>query len=279
MSRQLTRQEPVRAVAPPPAAEPIDALSLDLSDARVLIGSDLHAWPGIITTGMRSFLWAAKKLKPDVICLNGDTIDGATLSRFPRSGWDLRPSLKQEIQAAQAFLADVRKASPKAHHVLVRGNHCQRVENALANKVPEFEGMLGTRFEDLFPDWTVCWSLELPGTTIKHRWHNGQNATRQNALKSGRHYVTGHLHSLQTTALTDLGGTRFGVDTGTLADPYGPQFRYCEGAPRDHRSGWVLLNYQDGKLLWPEIGAVTDERAGEFCFRGRIEQVQPRSLH
>jgi hypothetical protein len=268
------------ALALPPAlVQSIDEYTLDLPNARVLIGSDAHVWPGPYTTGMRSFLWAAKKLKPDVICLNGDTIDGATLSRFPRAGWDYRPTLRQEVQAAQAFLADVRKAAPKAQRFLIRGNHCQRVENAIANKLPEFEGMLGTRFEDLFPAWTVCWSLELPGTTIKHRWHNGQNAARQNTLKSGRHYVTGHLHSLGVQAVTDLNGTRFGIDTGTLADPYGPQFRYCEGAPRDHRSGWVFLTYQDGNLLWPEFGAVTEEKAGAFSFRGRIERVDAPKLH
>ena len=202
-----------------------------------------------MTIGMRSFLWGARKLKPDVVCLNGDVVDGATLSRFPRPGWQLRLALKDEIQAAQAFLANVRKASPKAEHVYTRGNHCSRVENALANRLPEFEGMPGTRLEELFPDWVVCGSLELPGTTIKHRWHNGQNAARQNTLKSGRHYVTGHLHSLQVTAILDLDGTRYGVDTGTLADPYGPQFSYCERAPRAYRSGWVFLTYQDGNLL------------------------------
>lgn len=84
---------------------PPDTLSLDLPDGRVLIGSDLHAWPGVITTGMRSFIWAVKKLKPDVVVLNGDTIDGATLSRFPRIGWDYRPDLIQEVEAAQSFLA------------------------------------------------------------------------------------------------------------------------------------------------------------------------------
>jgi len=54
---------------------------------------------------------------------------------------------------------------------------------------------------------------------------------------------------LQVTAVSDLGGTRYGVDTGTLADPYGPQFSYCERAPRAYRSGWVFLTYQDGNLL------------------------------
>jgi len=153
-----------------------------------------------------------------------------------------------------------------------------RVEAALANKVPEFEGMPGTRLEELFPDWTVCWELRLPRTTIKHRWHNGANAPRQNALKSGRHYVTGHLHSLQTIALTDAEEIRFGVDTGTLAAVDGPQFGYCERNPRDWRSGWALLTYADGELLWPELGAVVNEANGTWSWRGRIHQVEPVSL-
>jgi hypothetical protein len=244
--------------------------AIDLPNGRVLVGSDLHAWPGSLTTAMQSFLWAARELEPDVVVLNGDILDGATLSRFPRAGWERRPTLIEEVAAAQSFLRAVRQASPGAEHILVRGNHDMRFENVLANKVPEYERMLGTRLEDVFPEWTVCWAVELPGTTIKHRYHNGQHATRQNALKSGRSYVTGHLHSLQVTALTDLQGTRFGVDTGTLAAVDGPQFGYAEGAPRDWRSGWVLLTYLAGTLLWPEVGAVVSEAEGTWSWRGRL---------
>lgn len=275
----MTRLEPAWAPPPPTLVQSINAHTIDLPNGRVLVGSDVHAWPGPLTTGMQSFLWAARELKPDVVILNGDVLDGATLSRFPRSGWERRPTLVEEVAAAQAFLRAVRKASPGAQHVYVRGNHDQRAENVLSNKIPEYEGMFGTRLEDFFEDWIVCWSLELPGTTVKHRWHNGQNATRQNTLKSGRHYVTGHLHSLQVTALTDLEGTRFGVDTGTLADVNGPQFGYTEGAPRDWRSGWVLLTYQSGSLLWPEIGAVVSETEGTWSWRGRLFSVnQPPAV-
>jgi hypothetical protein len=224
---------------------------------------------------MSSFIWACKTLKPSVVVLDGDLLDGATLSRFPRIGWQTRPTLAEEVVAAQAFGAAVRKAAPHAKRVLIRGNHDMRVESALANKLPEFEGMLGSRLEDLFPDWTVAWELCLPRTTIKHRWHNGQNATRQNALKSGRHFVTGHLHSLGVQPVTDAEGTRFGVYTGTLAAVDGPQFGYCERNPRDWRSGWVLLTYADGELLWPEIAVVADEDEGTWSWRGRIHHVEP----
>jgi hypothetical protein len=76
---------------------------------------------------------------------------------------------------------------------------------------------------------------------------------------------------LQVTAVSDLGGTRYGVDTGTLADPYGPQFSYCEGAPRDHRSGWAFLTYQGGNLLWPEL-CLADDTTGTWQWRGQIYQ-------
>jgi hypothetical protein len=224
---------------------------------------------------MSSFIWACKTLKPAVVALNGDLLDGATLSRFPRTGWERRPNLVEEVRAAQDFGTAVRKAAPHAKRVLIRGNHDQRVEGALANKLPEFEGMPGSRLEDRFPDWTVGWELRLPRTTIKHRWHNGANAPRQNALKSGRHFVTGHLHSLGVQPVTDAEGTRFGVDTGTLAAVDGPQFGYCERNPRDWRSGWVLLTYAGGELLFPEIAAVVNETEGTWSWRGRIHHVEP----
>jgi hypothetical protein len=84
------------------------------------------------------------------------------------------------------------------------------------------------------------------------------------------------LHSLQAIAITDLQGTRYGVDTGTLAAVDGPQFGYAEGAPRDWRSGWVLLTYLNGSLLWPEVGAVVSEDEGTWSWRGRVFSVDRR---
>jgi hypothetical protein len=243
-------------------------------NGTVLVGSDAHIWPGPPTTAMSSFVWACKNLNPTIVCLNGDVLDGATISRFPRDSWAPRPNLVEELAACQAQLRAIRKASPDAEHIWTRGNHDARWEKALAGKVPEFEGIAGTRLADHFPDWQHCEVLELPGCTIKHRFGGGAGAARSNALKAGRSYVTGHLHALQVCALTDLQGTRFGVDTGTLAAVNGPQFAYCEHAPRDWRAGWVLLTWQGGRLIYPEPALVTDEQAGEFSFRGQLHTVE-----
>lgn len=85
--------------------------------------------------------------------------------------------------------------------------------------------------------------------------------------------VTGHLHALQVRPWTDYRGTRYAVDTGTLACPTGEQFTYSEDSPANHRSGFAVLTFHKGKLLPPELLEVVDEEEGMICFRGQIVRV------
>jgi hypothetical protein len=225
---------------------------------------------------MKSFLWACETLKPDVTVMLGDVLDGATVSRFGRDDWGRRPSLAEELAACRVWLDAIRAAAPDAERIWVRGNHDQRLEKIIANKMPELEGVRMTRLADHFPDWVHCWRVELPGTELKHRWHAGADSARKNALKSGLNYFCGHDHALQVTRVTDRNGTRWGGSTGTLADVDGPQFAYSEHAPKDHCSGWILLTFENGRLLPPEMGVVTGP--SEFSFRGQLFHVE-RALH
>jgi hypothetical protein len=62
------------------------------------------------------------------------------------------------------------------------------------------------------------------------------------------------------------------VDTGTLADPLGPQFEnYLEQSPTNWRSGFVVLTFKDGRLLWPEVVKVF--APGLIEFRGAVMDV------
>ena len=107
---------------------------------------------------------------------------------------------------------------------------------------------------------------------IKHRYKGGIHATHNNTLWAGKTVVTGHLHSLKVTPFSDYNGIRWGVDTGTLADPYGPQFEnYTEQNPANWRSGFVVLTFKDGTLLDPEIVRVVGER--KVSFRGEVVRV------
>jgi hypothetical protein len=237
-------------------------IDIDIQDGFVLVGSDAHYHPGIVSTAHRAFVSLCKELRPVAVVMNGDAFDGATISRHPRIGWDNKPTVIQELDAVKERLADIEPHSKNLYWPL--GNHDARYETYLAAHAPEYQGIKGFHLKDHFPLWRPCWALWINGdVVIKHKWHNGVHATYNNTLKSGKSIVTGHLHSLKVAPWSDYNGTRFAVDTGTLAAPYGPQFSdYTELNPVNWRSGFAVLRFKDGRLLWPSLVHVLDEDAG-----------------
>lgn len=248
-----------------------------IENGTVLVFSDAHFWPGIRTTAFKGLLWAIDELKPKAVVCNGDAFDGASISRFPRIGWDSKPSVIQELKACEASLGEIEETAKKARHnvklIWPLGNHDARFENRLAQNASEFEGVKGFHLKDHFPAWHPCWSVWLTDdVVVKHRYKGGIHATHNNTVGGGKSIVTGHLHSLKVTPYTDYNGTRYGVDTGTLADIEGPQFvDYLEDSPTNWRSGFVVLTFVKGEMLWPEIVAKHSE--GKIQFRGEIIDV------
>jgi hypothetical protein len=248
-----------------------------MTDGIVLVFSDAHFWPGIRSTAFKGLLWAIERLKPHVIINNGDAFDGANISRYPRIGWTHQPSVKQELEACQEALGEIETASHKARHhtqlIWPLGNHDSRFETKLAQSASEFEGVQGTALKDHFPKWHPCWSCWLTDNVIvKHRYKGGIHATHQNTQSAGISIITGHLHSLKCTPYSDYRGTRFGVDTGTLAEIDGPQFMdYLEDSPVNWRSGFAVLTFKDSKMLWPEL--VSKHEDGIIDFRGQLIDV------
>lgn len=148
-----------------------------------------------------------------------------------------------------------------------------RFDTKLASMAPEYAGVRGIELADHFdPDWQKAWSVWINNTvTIKHRIKGGTHATHNNTLHAGISTVTGHLHSLKVTPFTDYRATRWGVDCGSLATPYGPQFEYMEDSPRSWRSGFAVLTFRNYELLWPEIVWARNETEVEF--RGQVISV------
>lgn len=270
----------IRILAPPkntsartyesqyPARVPVS-----VQDGVVLIGSDAHYWPDIVTPAHRALCKLSEALKPKAVILNGDVLDGASISRHPALGWEQRPSLREELATVEERLSEIRLAAKGAELYWTIGNHDARFESRLANHAPEFSGVSGFLLKDHFPHWHFAISLWINNdVVIKHRMSGGIHATHNNALKAGKSIVTGHLHSLKIAAYTDYTGTRYGIDTGSLADPErGPQFAYSEDAPQNHRSGFVVLTFKDGRLLMPEIVRVASEDSVDF--RGQLITV------
>jgi len=239
-----------------------------IDTGTILVFSDAHWWPDHERTVANEALHVLiKDLKPKAIVANGDLFDGARTSRHAPLGWAELPSVRGELEICQERMTDIEMLLPKGCEKFWNvGNHDARFDRALVTNAPEYEGVV-ERLEDKFDRWNFAWSLMVnDNVVIKHRYHNGIHAAYNNALKSGRSIITGHLHRLAVTPWADYNGRRWGVDTGTLAQPHGPQFDYAENNPSPHTSGFAVLTFKDGMLLPPELVEVLNERA---YFRGK----------
>jgi hypothetical protein len=250
---------------------------LGILNGTVIVFSDAHFWPGIYSTAFHGLLWAIKELKPNAVIANGDIFDGAGISRHPRIGWAKSPSVMDELKACTICMGYIEETAKEARHnvklIWPLGNHDARFETFLAANAPQYEHVKGFTLRDHFPNWEPCWAVWMnENTVVKHRFKGGIHATHNNTMWSGKNIVTGHLHSLKVTPFSDYNGVRYGIDTGTLAEPYGPQFEdYTEHGPLNWRSGFAVLTFVDGKLLLPEL--VTTHSPDSIEFRGRVIKV------
>ena len=252
-----------------------DRIPLEIKDGHVIIGSDAHYWPGIRSTAHRAMVQFCKKYQPKIIIMNGDVLDGASISRHPPAGvsqGDI-PTVEEEMCAVRDRLLELEEAAPDAFLAWPLGNHDARFEMRLMTVAPEYAKVHGFALKDHYPKWQPCWSVWInDDVVVKHRWKGGAHAPFVNVKESGKTTITGHLHSSKIMPWTDYTGTRWGVDTGTLADPYGPQFRaYMEDNPRNWRSGFLMLTFQNYELRWPELVPVVDKTHVEF--RGEVIEV------
>jgi predicted phosphodiesterase len=255
-------------------------LHRDIEDGTALVGSDMHYSPGEpASTAHRGFIWIASRLQPDLIIANGDIIDGGSISKHLRRGWQLRPTMREEIAEAQARLREIEKATYKSQLVWCEGNHDQRYNSWLSNRVPEMEGLLGTRLSDHFSErWQHCTTLEInEDCAVKHNWGASQHAAFNNVMKSGKSCITSHTHRLLVRPYSDWTGIRYGAETGTMANPASSLFAYGDGNPQDWQSGFLLLSWAGGQLMMPEPIPVVYEDArpgfGQIWFRGQVVKV------
>lgn len=247
----------------------------DVPDGIVIVASDAHVWPFERSISAKALLAVTEALRKDVRLLvaNGDFIDGARSNRHDPDGWNMRPDVRQEVEGVQSLLHDWQQAAPRAWRMQSRGNHEMNFDRKLVKHVKEFEGVPGFSLAGHFADWPMSIGIRLNwghygATCIKHRFANGGiHAAYNAALKSGVNTVSGHTHQLGAKHLKDYRGHRFGIETGCLTDPTGPQFEYDEQNPRPQSEGFAVLTYQDGVLLPPEFCYVIEGRA---WFRNKV---------
>lgn len=247
-------------------------LKVEIRNGTAIVGSDAHYWPRFVSTAHRAMVHFCEKFQPKVVAMNGDAMDFPGISRHASIGWEKRPTVEGEIEAAKQRMGELERAAPNAKRFWPLGNHDARFESRLAQVAPEYANVHGVHLKDHFPEWHPAWSVWInDSVVVKHRFKNGIHATHLGPLWAGKTMVTGHLHSLKATPLTDYNGTRWGVDTGTLADAFGPQFEYTEDNPRNHRSGFAALKFAGGEMLQPQLAMVVAD--GRIDFMGKIHEV------
>lgn len=252
-------------------------VKLQVQDGTVLVGSDVHIWPGERTTMQRAFVQMAAKLKPYAVIANGDVFDGARISRFDHASWldmEKKPSVKAELDAVGDWLGDVEKAAPGAKKLWPMGNHDARFERRLVTVNPEYAGVHGTRLKDHFPAWTPCWRVDInDDVVVRHRELGGEHADFRNVVTQGKTIVTGHDHRTGVVPYRNYCGLHWGVRCGYLADsPQDPQFvDYLEGRTPNWHPAFAVLTFVKGRLLMPELCVKHDDNHVEF--RGEIVPV------
>jgi len=245
---------------------------LEVRSGHVLVASDAHYWPGEETLLHRALVRFTKELRGSLraLILNGDVMDFPAISRHAAIGWESRPKVQDEIEWAQERLDELQAAAGRIPLIWTLGNHDARFESRLANLAPEYAKVHGVHLKDHFPLWRPCWSVWLNDDTVcKHRFRGGIHAVHNNLLWSGKNILTGHLHSARVVSLTDYNGTRWGVDTGCLAEPSARAFTdYTEDNPLNWRSAFAVLTFVEGRLLQPELVLKFDEKRVQF--RGEL---------
>lgn len=256
--------------------DPIDVpgrMHFECKDGMIVVGGDAHYWPGVVTTAHRAFVKFCKEYQPKAVVMNGDIFDGASISRHAPIAWEKKPTVQLELEACQERLGEIEAVAEKSARFWPLGNHDARFESRLAQAAPEFARVHGVHLKDHFPYWEPCWSVWVnDDVVIKHRYKGGVHATHNNTVSAGKTMITNHLHSQKVTPWTDYNGDRWGGDSGTLAEPFGPQFTdYTEDNPRNHRSGFLALTFVNYELLQPELIRVP--RPGVVDFRGRLWDI------
>ena len=257
------------------AHESIGRLKMDMQDGRIVVFSDAHFQPGCISTANRALLKLLPKLKPGAVVCNGDAFDGAGISRWPKMFGSEPPTPAAELRAVDERMDEIADAAKGARRIWTLGNHDIRLHSYIQSAAPALADMDSMDLRRLFPRWDFAWSLWVnDNTIIKHRFRGGMYAPANNVKNSlGHSFITGHLHSLKVMPLSSYADkpTVYGVDTGMLAEPEWEAFSYREDSPADWRSGFVVMTWRDGRLLWPEVVSVLSE--GKVEFRGEVLDV------
>lgn len=188
---------------PPSSAEPWLPVQID-GPCRVLILSDVHA-PYHCREALEAAVKYGRKLKPDVVLINGDWMDFHQISR-----WEKDPKKRDtayEITVGKEGLSWLRGQFPKARFIFKLGNHDERLTKYVYQKCPELFGLAGLElhhvlnFEEFGIERVNDNPILLGKLPVLHGHEFGKsgiaapvNPARGAFLRTNHTVLVGHLH-------------------------------------------------------------------------------------
>jgi len=160
-------------------------------------------------------LQVAKHFKPDLIWLNGDTLDCAQISRF-RTDPRVKFTLKDDIDCAKARLTELRSVCSSARFYSRVGNHDYRLQNFIWDKAEQLSNLEELELPNLL-DYKRHNIIHVPNeakTRISSLWHLHGNEVKVGssypALKMlqrvNENVIFGHIHKFTVAHANSLSG-------------------------------------------------------------------------
>lgn len=213
-----------------PNPEKNDYSKIIVNEKRIGILSDIH-FPYYNEKALNAALKYLIEFKPTCIILNGDTIDMYHASNFEHD--PRMRDLKYEFDMLRSFISQLVKLFPKTRIIYKAGNHCERYESKILNKLPEFIELGWMTLESAI-HWGQNYKIEVIKNKriIKaghlnilhgHEFSKGfiapVNVSRGFYLKAKTNVIAGHHHRISNHVETDLNGKSVGAwSTGCLCE-------------------------------------------------------------
>lgn len=204
-----------------PEPEKNDFSKFLIKEKRVAIFSDIH-FPYYDKTALNSAVKHTKIINPTCIVLNGDIIDCYHLSNFEKD--PRKRKFSYELDMLKGFFLQLRKLFPNVRIIYKLGNHEERYERLILQRVPEFIDLEMFQFENVIKAREVGIEVVTNKRLIRcghlniahgHEFRAGitapVNPARGYYLKAKANVIAGHNHRTSEHTEQDINGKIIGA--------------------------------------------------------------------
>jgi len=213
-----------------PKPEKNDYSKVIVNEKRIGILSDIHI-PYHDEASLNASLFYLLDWRPECIILNGDTIDMYHGSDFEQDPRNRNP--KYEFDVLRDFLKELYILFPKVRIIYKAGNHCERYEKKIMQRLPQFLDLEWNTLEFAL-NYDMPRKIEVVKNKriIKaghlnilhgHEFSKGfiapVNVSRGFYLKAKANVIAGHHHRISSHSERDLNNRTVGAwSTGCLCE-------------------------------------------------------------